>query len=259
VDATLVDGGTPNDLVPIDVLSVLVDALSQPRSWQALLPAGASTLVSLRQPVTDGVLLHPLGTLTVRQNVVPLGLTRDIDRVGTSTPSGDRTFTVTHTALGDQGHGRGDSVQELFAPGQFFDLSDDDRLAAPSFESMDAGVTFGADVYTMGTPQASPFDYTDITIDAQGNPVLEPDPHVQVLVLDLLLLGAANRAPARRTLNQRFAAPVSGAAPTVNPAGYAAAEPDGPVPTATHLTWVEAAGLARDTDAVVVPSTELVG
>ena len=75
----------------------------------------------------------------------------------------------------------------------------------------------------------------------------------------LLLLGAANRAPARRTLNQRFAAPVSGAAPTVNPAGYAEAEPDGPVPTATHLTWVEAAGLARDTDAVVVPSTELVG
>ena len=38
-DATLVDGGTPNDLVPIDVLSVLVDALSQPRSWQAQLPS----------------------------------------------------------------------------------------------------------------------------------------------------------------------------------------------------------------------------
>src|SRR3954451_8120167 len=87
VDATLVDGGTPNDLVPIDVLSALIDALSVPRSWQGQLPVGASTMVSLRQPVTDGVLLHPLGSLTVRQNVVPLGLTRDIDRVGTSTPS----------------------------------------------------------------------------------------------------------------------------------------------------------------------------
>ena len=31
VDATLVDGGTPNDLVPIDVLSVLVDALVRSR------------------------------------------------------------------------------------------------------------------------------------------------------------------------------------------------------------------------------------
>ena len=81
---------------PIDVLSVLVDALSA-----AAVLAGAAArrcqrqLVSLRQPVTEGVLLHPLGSLTVRQNVVPLGLTRDIDRVGTATPSGDRTFAVT--------------------------------------------------------------------------------------------------------------------------------------------------------------------
>ena len=79
-------------------------------------------------------------------------------------------------------------------------------------------------------------------------------------MLDLLLLGAANRAPARRTLNQRFAAPVSEAAPTVNPAGYAAApSPTAPHRTTANLTWVEAAACARDTDAVVVPRSELVG
>src|SRR6185295_2707286 len=115
--------------------------------------------------------------------------------------------------------------------GQFFELSDDERLAAPSFESMDAGVTFGEGGYTMGTPQASPFDYTDITIDEHGNPVLEPEPHLQVLVLDLLLLGAANRAPARRTLAQRFASPVREGAPTVNAGGYAAVDETGPAPT----------------------------
>ncbi len=257
VDATLVDGGTPNDLVLIDVLSVLVDALSEPRAWQAQLPAATSSLVSLRQPVTDGVLLHPLGTLTVRQNIVPLGLTRDIDRVGTSTPSKDRSFMVTHTALGDHGQDP-ESVKELFAPGQYFDLSDDERLAAPSFESMDAGVTFGDGGYTLGTPQASPFDYTDITVDAQGNPVPEDDLHHQGLVLDLLLLSAAHRAPARRTMDQRFAAPVSDAAPSVNPAGFAAVASEGPAPTETNLTWIEAAAQAQD-GRVVVPSSELVG
>ncbi len=257
IDATLVDGGTPNDLVPIDVLSVLVDALSQPRSWQAQLPIGSSAMVSLRQPVTDGVLLHPLGSLTARQNVVPLGLDRDIDRVGTSTPSGDRRFEVTRAAIGDHGQDR-DSIRELFAPGQYFDLSDDDRLAAPSFESMNAGVTFGDGGYTMGTPKSSPFDYTDITIDEHGEPVLEPEPHHQVLVLDLLLLGAASRAPARRTLNQRFAAPVREGAPKVNPGGYAAVDEEGPAPTDAGLTWVEAAAQARE-GRFVVPRSELVG
>ncbi len=188
---------------------------------------------------------------------MPLGLDRDIDRVGTSTPSGDRRFTVTRAALGDQQQDK-DSIRELFAPGQFFELSDDERLAAPSFESMDAGVTFGEGGYTMGTPQASPFDYTDITIDERGEPVLEPEPHLQVLVLDLLLLGAASRAPARRTLNQRFASPVREGAPTVNAAGYAAVDETGPAPAEANLTWVEAVAQAGD-GRVVVPRSELVG
>jgi hypothetical protein len=257
IDATLVDGGTPNDLVLVDVLTVLVDALSEPRAWQAELPAAAGSLVSVRQPVTDGVLLHPLGRLTVRQNVVPLGLDRDIERVGTSTPSADRRFRVTRTALGDHEQDR-DSVRELFAPGQYFDLSDDQRLAAPSFEPMDAGVSFGDGGYTFGTPVASPFDYTDITIDANGQPVVEPEPHLQVLVLDLVLLGAASRALIRRSLDQQFAAPVREAAPTVKPGGWAAAPNEGPGPAEARLTWVEAVAHAGD-GRVVVPSSELVG
>src|SRR5262249_4873490 len=81
--ATLVDGGTPNDVVLVDVLAVLLGALGDTAAWQAQLPPSASQLVSLRDVKVEGVLLHPLGTLTVRQTVVPLGLTRDIDRVGT--------------------------------------------------------------------------------------------------------------------------------------------------------------------------------
>ncbi|HYO38078.1 MAG TPA: DUF6603 domain-containing protein [Nocardioidaceae bacterium] len=255
IDATLVDGGTPNDLVLVDVLSILLDALSDPGAWQAELPKAADSMVSLRRPVTQGVLLHPLGRLTVRQNVVPLGLDRDIERVGTGTPGADRRFRLTRTALGSQNQERS-SVRELFAPGQYFDLSDDDRLAAPSFEPMDAGATFGESGYTTGTPQASPFDYTDITIDANGRPVQEPEPHHQALVLDLLRQGASSRAPVRRTLDRQFAAPVLEGAPTVNPSGWAAVPAEGPAPDDARLTWVEAVSQARD-GRVVVPSSEL--
>jgi hypothetical protein len=260
-NATLADGGTPNDVVLVDVLGLLITALSDAKSWQAQLPDGASQLVGLRQPVNAGVLLHPLGTLTVRQTVVPLGLTRDIDRVGTGTPSTDRRFTVTATAIGTKPQSK-DSVRELFAPGQFFDMSDDDKLAAPSFEAMDAGVTFGNGGYTAGPGKTSPFEYTDILIGADGNPIPQPDPFRQdgptVLVMTFMSPAGASRV--RRTVEKRFASPVSVAAPTVNPGGWAAVAVGAPLPADAKLTWAEARGNALNRAGfVIVPRSELVG
>jgi hypothetical protein len=260
-NATLADGGTPNDLVLVDVLGVLIGTLSEPRSWQAQLPGGASQLVGLRQPATAGVLLHPLGTLTVRQTVVPLGLTRDIDRVGTGTPSADRRFTITGASIGPKPQER-ISVRELFAPGQFFDMSDEDRLAAPSFEAMDAGVTIGAGGYTAGPGKTSPFEYTNILIGPDGSPVLQPDPYRQdgPSVLVMTMLSAAGASRIRRPLEKRFAAAVSPAAPMVNPAGWAAVPVGAPPPADAKLTWAEARGRAVDRSAwVLVPRSELVG
>ena len=34
-------------------------------------------------------------------------------------------------------------LQAPFAPAQFFAMSDDEKLASPSFEQMDAGLVFG--------------------------------------------------------------------------------------------------------------------
>jgi len=260
-NATLADGGIPNDLVLVDVLGVLITALSDSKSWQAQLPGGASQLVGLRQPTTAGVLMHPLGTLTVRQTVVPLGLTRDIDRLGTGTPSTDRRFTITGASIGPKPQER-ISVSELFAPGQFFDMSDDDRLAAPSFEAMDAGVTIGAGGYTAGPGKTSPFEYTNILIGPDGNPVLQPDPYRQdgPSVLVMTLLSAAGTSRVRRALERRFASPVSPAAPMVNPAGWAAVAVGAPAPTDAKLTWAEARGQAVDRSAwVLVPRSEVVG
>jgi hypothetical protein len=44
--------------------------------------------------------VHPLGTLTVRQSVVPLNLSRDIDKFNDSPIAGARRFTVTLVAVG---------------------------------------------------------------------------------------------------------------------------------------------------------------
>ena len=253
-NATLADGGTPDDVPVLDVLGALFTALSDPRAWQAELPSTTGQPVVVRQPPTTGVLLHPLGSLSVRQTVVPLGLTRDIDRVGTATPAADRRFAITDAAIGvDSLHPT--PVHDLFAPAQFFEMTDDDKLAAPSFESMQAGVTFGEGGYTEGPGETSPFDYTDIVIGPDGNPVLQPDRHVQESVLELVSLSAAATAPVRRALDGRFAAPVRPAAPSINPGGWAAMSEQGePV---QWKTWAEARAQVGSAGVLVlVPRSE---
>jgi hypothetical protein len=123
-------------------------------------------------------------------------------------------------------------------------------------------VTFGDDRYTAGPGQTSPFDYTDILIGPDGTPVLQPDPFRQdgPRVLVMTMLGAAGASRVRRTLDRRFAAPVSPAAPRLNPAGWTAVAMDGPAPTDAKLTWAEARGRAIDRSAfVLVPRSEVVG
>ena len=123
------------------------------------------------------MLLHPLGTLTVRQSVIPLNLTRDLDRVGSSAPAGERRFAITHAAIGPVASDNDQRAGDV-RPGQFFDMSDDDRLAAPSYESMDAGVSFGDGGYTadFGAAVRSPFAYTDIVIGPDGKPGAAAEP-----------------------------------------------------------------------------------
>lgn len=275
---TLVDDEAPNDIVPINVLAELVKAMSREQAWQATLPAGASQLVSVRVTPADGLLLHPLGSLTVRQTVVPLGLNEDIDRVGVARPTGDRRFAITGAAIGSLMLAKADvtDVTEMFAPAQYVDMTDDEKLAAPSFVPMGAGATFGGGAHTFGQAETSAFTYTDIVIGEDGEPVLEEDEEPPVIVppnmLDLIRLGAVERSDVGRSLDRRYATPVRPSAPKLAAMGWAVVDPavataDAPSGGAaaspgvavvdTPLTWIEARGLARKAAKVVVPVAEV--
>jgi hypothetical protein len=86
-------------------------------------------------------LVHPVGTLRISQKVVPLNLR--IDRIGSQRPSDAREFQITETKLGDDLLPGPAPVQESFAPAQFFDMSDEEKLAGPSFRNFDSGVRLG--------------------------------------------------------------------------------------------------------------------
>jgi hypothetical protein len=143
IDKTLVEGEKPPPPEPIDVMPRLKEALNNPGAWIGQLPAGQRQMVTLRAKpeAAPEVLLHPLGTLTVKQSAVPLNLV--ISRFGHAAPAGARRFTISSVSLGGLSQTT-QPVKDFFAPAQFFEMSDDEKLSRPSFEPMTAGVSIGS-------------------------------------------------------------------------------------------------------------------
>ncbi|WP_255192122.1 DUF6603 domain-containing protein [Natronobeatus ordinarius] len=146
------DDGLP----PADVMSKLLEELERPGNWSAQRPADAGSLVTVREldeltaPSTgpdadddaaERVLVHPLGTISVRQTVVPLDFR--IEVFGNARPATETKFTIEGAAA----EGEADALElegvleEQFAPGQYLDLTEEEKLDSPSFESLPAGRT----------------------------------------------------------------------------------------------------------------------
>ncbi|HSE39087.1 MAG TPA: DUF6603 domain-containing protein, partial [Blastocatellia bacterium] len=142
VNVTLVEGEKPPRPAPIAVLPRLKEALSDRGNWVSQLPDRQKEVVTVRPNpwAANDVLLHPLGTLTIKQNVVPLNF--DISRFGQGPPAGDRHFRISATPGGFEQSP--DPVKDFFAPAQFIEMTDDEKLSRPSFELMDAGLTIGS-------------------------------------------------------------------------------------------------------------------
>ncbi len=140
-DVTFGDDRTTT-LPPIKVMPILVGALDNAGNWRAVLPSGSSQHVSLRAlpPGSNDLVLHPFGTLEVSQKVTPLNLT--IARFGTQRPDHGSNFRIDSVQLGTQ-PATAATVREEFAPAQFLDMSDAEKLSRKSFEAYDAGVRVG--------------------------------------------------------------------------------------------------------------------
>ncbi|RAY12574.1 hypothetical protein DPM19_23515 [Actinomadura craniellae] len=129
-------------LPPVDVLPLLASEIAKLEGWQTLPPAGgAKALVSLRPLAeTDQLVLHPLGTLFVRQRSIPLGVR--LDRVGAQRPADGRRFGVAPAP--GSGLVQRSVTDDKFAMAQFQDMDDAAKLSRPAYEDQDAGLELAA-------------------------------------------------------------------------------------------------------------------
>jgi hypothetical protein len=247
VNVTLVGGAAPPLAAAVNVSAQLSTTLNDPKSWASELPPGQTRIVSLRESAGDGFLrVHPLGTLTVRQSVVPLNLQRDLDKFGDAPIAGARRFTVTRVAVGTADESN-DVIHDDFAPAQFFEMTDDAKLASPSFESMQAGLRIGSSEYALGFDQRveSPLAYETRIIDRKAA-VPPPKPSVDYRLTDVLLgMHAMHGAAGRSVLRRERPAPVTPFAKVETARFAVVTDSLAPMPSApAEVSFAEAAGSA---------------
>ncbi len=134
--------------------------LTADANWSAQLPSGTGRLVVLRDGAgTDELLAHPLGTLAVSQNLVPLE--RTLGLFGSAPPKDYDRFAIRAatglTVVGAQ--------TQFFAPAQFRRMSDAEKLASPAYERMVSGARLApTSAAAVGYVQQTPLDYEQSVI-----------------------------------------------------------------------------------------------
>ncbi len=127
----------------IAVLPLLEAELGNSGNWQAALPPRREMLVSVREldVSSDHIVVHPFGSLSVSQKIVPFNV--DVDTVGHQKPRDGRRFEVTSLSIGNQPQ-TSRPTKEQFAPAQFFEKTDEEKLKSKSFEELDSGAAVTA-------------------------------------------------------------------------------------------------------------------
>jgi hypothetical protein len=157
------------------------------------------------------VLVHPLGEISVRQQLLPLGIELDLYEGGV--PGGERRFTITKAFVGKDAVPELRPVNEQFAAADFLELTDDQKLHRKSFESMPAGVTLTPKALAFGSETAvSEIDFEEIVVDSDGNVVrtAQPKPLGMQVLTFAVGFGPAARSQLREGGSGRFSAPGPG-------------------------------------------------
>jgi hypothetical protein len=192
----------------VDAFAELRRALTAPDAWSTQLAQNRQHGVSLRKIAPGTTLvLDPLGNLVVKQQVVPLNTSRDLDTFGGAPIAGARRFELKASIAGVTQDVN--TIQEAFAPGQFFEMTDDEKLASPSFEDMDAGAIFGSDAIAIdeGGSIFAPLEFETIIIDEAGQARNEEEDRYVLVAhrfFEQVRFSAVGTAPIRNIGTARF-------------------------------------------------------
>jgi hypothetical protein len=126
--------------ISVDLVGQISDALKAPGSWEGRLPIGADAIVTLIDRTRDGVIVHPLGALALRQRVAPLGM--KLDRIGHAPLSNAQRAEIGVPTFGPANVPVKATtvVNDKFAAAQYLNITDDEKISRPAFEDFQSGM-----------------------------------------------------------------------------------------------------------------------
>ena len=160
----------PVTLPKVQVLPDLLKALGDPQNWSTQLPPEGAPSVSLtpRPPGDKTLVVHPLGSLQVREKVVPLDQT--ITKYGNARPSDGTYFSISGVTVGATAEPTV-KLTDSFAIGQFTDLTNDQKVTASSYQPMNSGVSIGSTSATYSKDVPCIVAYQDGYLDNDNEPL----------------------------------------------------------------------------------------
>jgi hypothetical protein len=205
-----------NDLdtpqVTVDVSDLLSKEIAKTANWSAQLPTGGDSFLSLAKiDAGADVLAHPLGSLTFQQKLVPFEL--HLDKASGSKIKGANEYFGGALALTQDGNptsvgtASAQATNDFFAVAQFIEMSQDDRLSKPSFESYVAGYRLASEDFDMGEIFPEELGYEEADLGAVPLPKFQrrmaADKYLEATHGAMMGFGAAGRSPLRdRALTQ---------------------------------------------------------
>jgi len=129
------------EMPPIPVMPILEGEINKADNWRALLPAANNLFVSLRKmPAEESAqILHPVGVLHISQRALPLEI--KLDKVGSQKPNDVNRLSI--AVIGTTLAKKNDAFEQ-FAPAQFQNFSDSEKLTRPAFAPERSGLDLSA-------------------------------------------------------------------------------------------------------------------
>lgn len=158
-------------LPDIAVFPLLMESLEDIQNWRTVL--GNSNSAGLRMKglsAEEGLILTPNGSIEISQKIVPFDV--EISKFGQFKPSDFTKFEIIEIKIGNSNTDF-EYVKEDFAPANFLDLGDNEKLTIPSFNKENSGVKLsGTTVLKSGSVLDREVVYERLIMDEESNAML---------------------------------------------------------------------------------------
>ena len=153
-----------------DVKQLVYEALSDFESWDVKDIGGViKYLEFVDDPETENATVFGGGQIEIAQKVAPLNTKLEI--FGGGQIEGTKNISIDEVVIGESiiSVTEDDYIEDWFAPANYYEMTEEDKISSPSFEQMNSGVAVSSVDDEMGIVSNRSINFEEVCIDTDLN------------------------------------------------------------------------------------------